>query len=134
MSNPRNLQFGWYSCPNKTAKMSMYYSHVSNLMIAEREARQLILQCGVEIWASVCMYVCVISVTLRNAIIVALCINYMWAPPRVHYAQHVLTRLSLYSWNGCMEDAESELEGDCAWHLRSRRVQRHRANAIEMQR
>ena len=27
-------------------------------IIAEQEARLMIVQCGVEIWANVCMYVC----------------------------------------------------------------------------
>ena len=40
-------------------------------LVAKREARLMIVQCGVEIWANVCMYVCKMSC--------------YWAP-RVNYA------------------------------------------------
>jgi len=30
----------------------------NSMIIAQREARLMIVKCGVEIWANVCMYVC----------------------------------------------------------------------------
>jgi len=44
------------------------------LLIAEREARLMIMQCGVEIWANVCIYVC------KMSFYCAPCINYAYKP------------------------------------------------------
>ena len=48
---------------------------VQLLVVAEREARLMIMQCGVEIWANLCMYVCKMSCYWAPHV------NYVYEPP-----------------------------------------------------
>ena len=83
----------------------MFFSHAElahRVLIAEWEARLMIMQCGVEIWANVCMYVCKMSCYLA---------------PRINYAYETLGQCTT-----CVTDMERHRQ-NATEELRDRRRQ-----------
>ena len=104
-------------------------------MIAELEARQEIVQCGVQlICTSVCeymylyIYAASLSVTLGNAIIMALHINSVLDPHDLYAALWRTRNLTAddrarrLAQRHVMEDLESKPADDCFRHLAWRHV------------
>ena len=86
--------------------------------IAEREARLMIVQCGVEIWANICMYVCMY--VCKMSCYWAPHVNYAYEPPRqcatrvLKSTSHVLSRYDMerHRRNATEELRDSRQLGD----------------------